>query len=69
MSRSPASAFQAGSLWEWLSDRGIDVALRMANACGALVATAPGNSAQLLSGDGPRKLLEGESSGPKLLTR
>ena len=50
-------AFNAGFLQEWLNGRGIDAALRMANACGALVATAPGNAAALLRGDGPMRLL------------
>jgi sugar/nucleoside kinase (ribokinase family) len=43
-------AFNAGFLHQWLAGKGIEACLRLGNACGALVATAPGNSAHLLAG-------------------
>ncbi len=52
-------AFNAGFLKEWLAGKSIEECLRMGNACGALVATEPGNSADLLADDGPVRLLEG----------
>jgi sugar/nucleoside kinase (ribokinase family) len=50
-------AFNAGFLYEWLDGKGIEDCLRLGNACGALVATAPGNSAHLLSGGRPFEML------------
>ena len=50
-------AFNAGFLSEWLAGKGIEQALRMGNACGALVATAAGNSAQLLANGGAETML------------
>ncbi len=60
-------AFNAGFLQEWLAGKGIEECLRMGNACGALVATEPGNSAHLLSGGRPRRLLghRGGACGPE----
>ena len=48
-------AFDAGFLHEWLAGKGIEECLRLGNACGALVATAPGNSAHLLAGGRPQR--------------
>jgi sugar/nucleoside kinase (ribokinase family) len=50
-------AFDAGFLHEWLAGEGIEECLRLGNACGALIATAPGNAAHLLSEDKLQKLL------------
>jgi sugar/nucleoside kinase (ribokinase family) len=52
-------AFNAGFLSEWLAGKSIEECLCMGNACGALVATEPGNSAGLLAEDGPARLLQG----------
>ncbi|HJN19302.1 MAG TPA: sugar kinase [Armatimonadota bacterium] len=52
-------AFNAGFLREWLDGKSLDECLRMGNACGALVATAPGNSAQLLANGGAERMLAG----------
>jgi len=52
-------AFNAGFLYEWLAGKGIEDCVRLGNACGALVATAPGNSAHLLSGGRPFEMLTG----------
>ncbi|MGQ9729654.1 MAG: carbohydrate kinase family protein [Candidatus Zipacnadales bacterium] len=53
-------AFDAGFLYEWLSGKGIEECLRLGNACGALVATGPGNSAHLLSGGRPQALAQSQ---------
>lgn len=51
-------AFDAGFLHEWLAGKHISDCLRLGNACGALIATAPGNAAHLLANGRPQELLE-----------
>lgn len=50
-------AFDAGFLHEWLAAKHVEDCLRLGNACGALIATAPGNAAHLLANRGAQALL------------
>jgi sugar/nucleoside kinase (ribokinase family) len=50
-------AFDAGFLHEWLAGKHVEDCLRLGNACGALIATAPGNAAHLLANQGAQALL------------
>jgi sugar/nucleoside kinase (ribokinase family) len=50
-------AFDAGFLCEWLAGKPMEDCLRLGNACGALVATAPGNAAHVLSAGRLQELL------------
>jgi len=51
-------AFDAGFLHEWLAGEDVEQCLRLGNACGALIATAPGNAAHLLAEGKAQALLD-----------